>query len=1247
MLTMSKMSAEQAAGYYFGADALNYYAGEKGQHCPLFGRLSNVIFGKNSEIDSGQQQADFREWLEGGLPPRSGIKGEEYTGRDGKTYLKNPKAKGRKVGAYDLTFSAPKGVSALWAMCAAAAQDGDKAAQAKADEIRAAMRRANDYAMTLVEQLAEQNQKIGGVLKKTPSGGILAVQFEHDDARPTADGDVDPQLHIHNVIMNMTLGADGQIRSLDMKKWKKYEHALGQAFRNRLKEELERIGVRCYDVDINDGKEKSFRVAFGDEPDFDAKLERFFGGRSREIDRAYRKAKDEGELADVPEHSAKNIINQTIKRRKAQKLSRTHWIHENGRRLEREGHQPKKLWKSAVVGKFQGMMALGWSGLRKTFNMEEELDIGALMQAAAKKRLIEISKTANTVTHAQIMTAVLAESGADWEQAEQFCTAFLRKNCQEKGDRFVLNSAVSRENKLLDKIQKLKTMTVNQSLIPEEANIGSIPEIAQSGCSLEQFNLIDALARGRQKILCIQGYAGTGKSYAVKLVKEIHQQFVKNGGEGSINGFAFMAKTAGDLESGTGVASQTIDKMLLEWEKNGKPSSDGFELLIFDESSMIDAEHALRLFEYLEARPNARAVFMGDTEQFGSVGAGRFFGQLQESGVDTVYLRHIRRQKTRETKSVVRNFKQGDLERMFSYGRRRRVFEEQRDPSFMLQKMAQEYAERKAAGEEAIMLAGTNSMRHALNAQARKILHAGRPAEEACRASQKRVVETAAVASRIAEGQAVFFSYKGREYRVEGMNPLSFPPKKNPFGQEIKKAMKKGELTFYTRSEMELFSGEEVIFNKNFRGKFKNRDGKIVRTQISNGNMATVTGFDEEKGEFYLQFDGESEEIVLNMQDGAFFDYAYCITDYKSQGISVDHVFVAADSAKTSAAAFYVQCTRAKESLKVYATDLDGLKTKLAQSMGQDPAEQDPLSMLDRKQARAAAEQARIAELEEEYRQLAAKRKLDYLLDAAEMAGARAVDGSLSLPPASETLQSEQEEMLKTLLSAEGRLVRITREEAEAIIESGRVREAMAEKYRDELEQIFRQHADVNYRMREVLQSAQMNMPIVRYRDDWKKQTDAITKLILEVRGATFQAFDPVTEEVNGSPISVVYDRLRSEIERLNSEVATLERANTRLEAQRIFRSLDSKRVNKDDVDNVFRYFHNHREELAAAFAEDRATQSEFEHLQERLAAKMEAFYPSQQPQQQEPEPRQDFAPAPPVPEDDDYDYEGGFDMGF
>lgn len=53
---MSKMSAEQAAGYYFGADALNYYAGGKGQHCPLFGRLSNVIFGKNSEIDSGQQQ---------------------------------------------------------------------------------------------------------------------------------------------------------------------------------------------------------------------------------------------------------------------------------------------------------------------------------------------------------------------------------------------------------------------------------------------------------------------------------------------------------------------------------------------------------------------------------------------------------------------------------------------------------------------------------------------------------------------------------------------------------------------------------------------------------------------------------------------------------------------------------------------------------------------------------------------------------------------------------------------------------------------------------------------------------------------------------------------------------------------------------------------------------------------------------------------------------------------------------------
>jgi conjugative relaxase-like TrwC/TraI family protein len=143
-----------------------------------------------------------------------------YNPRFGDAIASNA-GEGHKAG-YDLTFSAPKSVSILWAT---ADQNTRKA-------ISAAQQRAVENAIAYAEKSGAFIQREGhaGAIKVPYFGGLAAATFEHSTSR-----NLDPHLHTHAVVCN--LAPNGKRIDFDASQARE----LGAVYRAELAQELKKL----------------------------------------------------------------------------------------------------------------------------------------------------------------------------------------------------------------------------------------------------------------------------------------------------------------------------------------------------------------------------------------------------------------------------------------------------------------------------------------------------------------------------------------------------------------------------------------------------------------------------------------------------------------------------------------------------------------------------------------------------------------------------------------------------------------------------------------------------------------------------------------------------------------------------------------------------------------------------------------------------------------------------------------------
>lgn len=133
------------------------------------------------------------------------------------------------VTGYDLTFSAPKSVSALWAI------GGPQIATEIAQAHKAAMRAALDY---LDDHAAVSRKGTDGAIPIRTAGFAAAI-FDHRTSRAG-----DPQLHSHALVVNKLRCADGGWRSIDGHEVYHHKKAAGALYQAALRAELTaRLGL--------------------------------------------------------------------------------------------------------------------------------------------------------------------------------------------------------------------------------------------------------------------------------------------------------------------------------------------------------------------------------------------------------------------------------------------------------------------------------------------------------------------------------------------------------------------------------------------------------------------------------------------------------------------------------------------------------------------------------------------------------------------------------------------------------------------------------------------------------------------------------------------------------------------------------------------------------------------------------------------------------------------------------------------
>jgi len=147
--------------------------------------------------------------------------------------LRRVGASGEAVAALDATFSAPKSVSAVWALGSPELRKRIEAAH------ETAIGRALDYS---VQHVAMLRQRVDAdTVVHAEAVGVVATSWRHTTARAVADQVPDPQLHSH-VLLHAAHRRDGRLVAIDSRTWLQHQREVGAAYRSELARELATLG---------------------------------------------------------------------------------------------------------------------------------------------------------------------------------------------------------------------------------------------------------------------------------------------------------------------------------------------------------------------------------------------------------------------------------------------------------------------------------------------------------------------------------------------------------------------------------------------------------------------------------------------------------------------------------------------------------------------------------------------------------------------------------------------------------------------------------------------------------------------------------------------------------------------------------------------------------------------------------------------------------------------------------------------
>ncbi|MCP3913848.1 MAG: relaxase domain-containing protein [Actinomycetia bacterium] len=585
------------AGEYY-VEALPSYYLDPGEPAGIWHGHGAQLLGLHGQVNDDQ----FLR-LMAGLDPHSS--GNRPLGR---TYGET------SVRGFDVTASAPKSVSVLFAVC----DDGTRS------EVLAGHDTAVAAMVRWVEAHAHTRYRIGGDVAVVDAEGIAAATFRQHTSRV-----LDPQLHIHVVIANRVRSPDSRWLALDARGLKLDQRTLSAVYHSTLRSELtSRLGVGWQEP-VN-GIAEMAGVPETVLEEFSTRTT----GVQRRIDKKLDRFTDTFDRDPTPRErwrlEREAVIDSRPAKRHPTNAADLHqgWVEQ----LETLGHHPQSVVDQAV-GQVQAQ-ALDARVMDETMAQAIE----ALSEKQSSWRPAELTRE---IAAALPTDAVL--DGIDVvELLEGLTDLAINQHCVDISRPVPTGAALRRDGRPVTESVADRALTTPEILAQEErllawaerrntrigvdsAHASQRSPVELTGPQAE----VAATVAGDSDLVLVVGPAGTGKTTA--LAPAVAQ--LQADGR-PVFGVTPSAAAADVLATETGVAADTLDKLLTEHSLR-RPPDHRYDLLagatiIVDEAAMVPTDRLDALAQLADTR-GWRVALIGDPMQFSAVGRGGMFSHLVDT----------------------------------------------------------------------------------------------------------------------------------------------------------------------------------------------------------------------------------------------------------------------------------------------------------------------------------------------------------------------------------------------------------------------------------------------------------------------------------------------------------------------------------------------------------------------------------------------------------------------------------------
>jgi conjugative relaxase-like TrwC/TraI family protein len=828
-----------------------------------------------------------------------------FENRDPKTGKQlTPRTKEERRVMTDVTFDVPKSVTLAYEL------GGD-------ERILDAFQKSVRETMSEIETSVQTRVRKGGADENRTTGNIVWTENTHRTTRPV-EGQPDPQLHAHAVILNATFDETEKrwkaIQLGDIVRDKGYYQA---AFHSRLAGKLKDLG---YGIE-KDGN--SFAIA----------------GISRDtVEEFSRRSKiinAEAERLGIADENAKSKLGRKTREKKSPKPKtvaelREEWKSritpetllsiETARNGWDKGNSkitPEQAKEYALEHSFQNASAVSEKRLKQealayavgSVRPEDVADISQHPEVIAETRRGQLMTTTKTVLNHEVAFLQFAKDGQRKQQP--FITA------REQSGLFQSKSA-----------------DYSRSGISEHL----------TGLSNEQKKAALHILNSRDTVTGVVGKAGTGKTRMMRSTVDAIESTGKQ-----VFVFAPSSQASRGVLKNEGFADANTLESLLRNDKLQQQTKG--QVLWVDEAGLISSGDMRRLMDVAKKNGN-RVILSGDYTQHSSVEAGDAFRLLEkEAGVKLARLIEIRRQTEPGYKKAVEQISEGTgksaqkgfdcLDKMGS------VIEASGDERHHM--LVKDYLQAHDDGTSALIIAPTHSEGQKLTEELRGALKErgvlGKEKEFKVRRSLGWTDAQKGDARNYEPGMVVDFheAVAGKRRRVDGERVTEGGFEKGEAvavvgsdGDSIKVMHKNGTQGFLPMEQAERFQvsrardialarGDRIRITRNGEAKL---EGQAKGTKINNGDIFTVEGFTKD-GDIRL------EKGKILPKNWGHFDHGYVDTSYASQGKTTDRIFISVGDESISAAnqqQWYVSASRGREQARIYVDSKEDVRNAIART---------------------------------------------------------------------------------------------------------------------------------------------------------------------------------------------------------------------------------------------------------------------------------------------------------------------------